>query len=185
MTSKTNNSTKQLKPLFLKVSTNIDRKSNPVPSSLIFLSFLKHFSSIFFFLYIYIQHRKRLEHQLFGSSKRWSSNFSYSGFVWGSFQEELQWVGWVVFPPHPPEEQKKTQTSRCFQMKSSHKLLSLLARKRTTVHLSSFLDTLDECHAVDLRTQTLPSDTQHSSIETDRSCNQITECLATVLFASL
>lgn len=54
MTSKTNNSTKQLKPLFLKVSTNIDRKSNPVPSSLIFLSFLKHFSSIFFFnIYIF------------------------------------------------------------------------------------------------------------------------------------
>jgi len=26
-------------------------------------------------------------------------------------------------------------------------------RKRRSVHLSSFLDTLEECHAVDLRTQ--------------------------------
>lgn len=52
MTSKLNYATtlpKQLKPVFLKVSTNIDSKSNLVPSSVTFLLFLLELvSSIFF-----------------------------------------------------------------------------------------------------------------------------------------
>lgn len=47
-----------------------------------------------------------------------------------------------------------TQTLQCFQMpqpmKSPLKLPSLLEMQRSAVHLSSFLDTLEECHAVDL-----------------------------------
>lgn len=35
-------------------------------------------------------------------------------------------------------------------MESFLTLPSLLERRRRSVHLSSFLDTLDECHAVDL-----------------------------------
>lgn len=52
------------------------------------------------------------------------------------------------------KKEKKTQTLQYFQtpwpIKSSLRLLSLLARKRRAAHLSSFLDTLDECQAVDL-----------------------------------
>lgn len=52
------------------------------------------------------------------------------------------------------EEEKMTQTLQCFQMpqpvKSPLKLPSLLEMQKSAVHLSSFLDTLEECHAVDL-----------------------------------
>lgn len=97
-------------------------KPNLVPSSVIFLFLQQHFLFFFFFL---IQHRKRLERQPFGSFGKGKQSFSDSGnFVGGDngggcsggAQVGREFfslvVGWVVFSPRPPEEERQKEKTK-------------------------------------------------------------------------
>lgn len=148
-------------------------KPNLVPSSVIFLFLQQHFLFLFFFKF---STENASSVSRLGRLEKGKQSFSDSGnFVGGDngggcsggAQVGREFfslvVGWVVFSPRPPEEERQKEKNkekrptlfgifRCCGWWNPLRLLSLLQRKRRSVHLSSFLDTLDECHAVDLNT---------------------------------